>query len=413
MSSPAVPPKGSLHCDPLRDWLIEVAPRFNVRAILKEFSRRLLAEGLPIWRSSLHLRLLHPQLRGASYVWRQDTDHAEEVGREHGVENTPAYLSSPIALIYENNASVRAHLEEDEPPGDAMIFGELREQGATDYVAMPLYFSDDSINAFTVATQRPGGFTSGELLRISAILPALALVLELKMNRRMTANLMETYLGRDAGERVLAGTIQRGDCETIRAALWYSDLRGFTAMADTTPPRDLIATLNEYFGVMVAAVHAHGGEVMKFVGDGMLAVFPGEDQSACCPFACHNALQAAEDAMVAMETLNQSREKRGARRLYYGLALHVGEVMYGNIGAPDRLDFTVIGQAVNLVTRLEQQCRRMGRHLLISEAFKRISPAELVSLGTHPLRGMAEPQEVFTLPKLANIVVPRDVGTAT
>lgn len=164
---------------------------------------------------------------------------------------------------------------------------------------------------------------------------------------------------------------------------------------------------------MVAAVHAHGGEVMKFVGDGMLAVFPGEDQSACCPFACHNALQAAEDAMVAMETLNQSREKRGARRLYYGLALHVGEVMYGNIGAPDRLDFTVIGQAVNLVTRLEQQCRRMGRHLLISEAFKRISPAELVSLGTHPLRGMAEPQEVFTLPKLANIVVPRDVGTAT
>lgn len=399
----AVPPQASLNCDPLRDWLVEAAPRLSVREILKEFSRRLLAEGPPVWRSSLHLRLLHPQLRGASYVWRSDTDHAEEVGREHGVEQTRAYLSSPIALVYERNASLRARLEADEDFGEAAILDELRREGATDYVAMPLYFSDGSINAFTISTRRPGGFTTPELVRLSAVLPALSLVLELKMSKRMTTNLMETYLGRDAGERVLAGTIRRGDCETIRAALWYTDLRGFTAMADTTPPRELIATLNEYFSVMVAAVHAQGGEVMKFVGDGMLAVFPSEDQSACCPYACHRALQAAEEAMKAMETLNQSRQERGARPLHYGLALHVGEVMYGNIGAPDRLDFTVIGQAVNLVTRLEQLCRRMGRRLLISEAFSRASTTKLASLGSHPLRGMAEPQEVFTLPALADI----------
>lgn len=398
--------------DHLRDWLVEVAPRLSTVDILKEFSRRLLAEGLPVWRTSLHLRLLHPQLRGASYVWLCDTDEAEEVEREHGVELTPVYLASPVALIYENNASVRVRMDDGLAVNDIPIIEELRLEGTTDYVGMPLYFSDDTINGITLASQRPDGFTTAELLRIASLLPALSLVLELKSSKRKTANLLETYLGRDVGERVLAGTIKRGDYETIRAALWFSDLRGFTAMADTTPPAELIGTLNDYFEVMVAAVHAHGGQVMKFIGDGMLALFPSADQSASCPYACHNALEAANQALEMMETLNAAREKRGSRCLHFGLALHVGEVMYGNIGAPNRLDFTVIGRAVNTVTRLEQLCRRMDRSLLISEAFNEISVTPLISLGSHPLRGMNQPQEVFTLPDRTDTAGPEDAGAS-
>src|SRR5262249_38427208 len=247
------------------------------------------------------------------------------------------------------------------------IVAELRAEGITDYVVLPLVFGSGQIQAATWASRHPDGFDDRHLRVLRDLLPALAALLEAHELRRTTRTLLETYLGQQAGRRVLNGTIRRGDGETLAAALWYCDLRGFTAMSNELPRDELIAVLNDYFGCVTGPVHAHGGEVLKFIGDSVLAIFPiAADLDRDRAFrtaeipagagACRTALAAAEAALADLERLNIARRAAGKAGLAVGIGLHTGGVMYGNIGAPNRLDFTVVGPAVNMVTRIEGLC---------------------------------------------------------
>lgn len=387
---------------PIADWLLKEARELaDSRTVVSEFGKRLCAEGFPVFRLFVSLRTLHPQVLAIGLAWRRGEQEASEVPRAHSILESPQYLNSPIRLIFEGAPMVRRRIGGGGGALDFPILAELRQEGGTDYVALPLAFSHGRRNVLSVATDRPGGFTDHDLDRFQELVPLLALVLEAKETRRIATTLLDTYLGRDAGRRVLSGLVKRGDGATIAAALWYCDLRGFTAMSEALPRDEVIATLNDWFGVMSGAVHANGGEVLKFIGDAMLAIFPIADDLDR-DRACHAALNAAETALAELDQLNRDRGEAGKPRLEMGLALHMGAVMYGNIGAPDRLDFTVIGPAVNLVTRLEGLCTGLGLRLVASARFASPCGSRLRSVGHHSLRGIAEPEEVYTLPGLTH-----------
>src|SRR5438034_3523457 len=251
--------------------------------------------------------------------------------------------------------------------------------------------------AATWATSHPTGFTDEQIATIVWLVPALAACSESRSLHGMLKGLLSIYLGPQAGSRVLAGTIKRGEGETIAAAIWLCDLRDFTLLSETLPSDEMIRLLDDYFEIMAGPVSEHGGEVLKFIGDAMLAIFPIVDDLDR-DRACRTALAAAEEALARLASANLARRARGEREIDLGLALHTGPVMYGNIGAPERLDFTVIGPAVNLTARIPGLCRPLGRKILASARFASPCGSELVSLGHHQMRGLAQPQEIFGLP---------------
>ncbi len=396
-AGPDAPPAAAFG-SPIADWLVREARDLpGTAAVVGGLCRRLAGEGIDIYRLFVSIRTLHPQVIAIGYHWRRGDVDATEVPRPHGTFESPMYLDSPVKRIHDGAPEIRRRLEGAGVVHDFPILGELVEEGVTDYVAWPLPMSQGRINAVTLAADRPGGFRERDLAAVRGLLPLLALVVEIAETRRMAAALLETYLGADAGRRVLGGLVKRGDVVSIAAALWYCDLRDFTAMSERLPRETVVALLNDYFACMASAVHAHGGEVLKFIGDAMLAIFPIRDDLDR-DRACAAALDAALDALAGFDRLNERRAATGEARLELGLALHTGSLMYGNIGAPDRLDFTVIGQAVNMVTRLERLCQPLGHRLLASARFASPCGSRLVSIGRHGLRGIAEPQEIFTLP---------------
>ncbi len=365
----------------------------TTRELLGGLCRRLTEQGISLTRVTVHARILHPQIYALGYYWRAGEGDAGEIGREHGIQNTAAYRRGPLPAVVEEGLVIRRRLEGPAAVLDFPILEDLRGDGVTDYIAMPLSFSYGRGAAITFATDRPGGFTPEEDRLFNDMLPFLSMAIELRITSRMAATLLGTYLGRDAGGRVLDGTITRGAGESIRAVIWSCDLRGFTGISDSRPAADTIAMLNDFFDRTVGPVEAHGGEVLKFVGDGFLAIFRDESDGAQAR-AC-KVLDAAADAIRQVEALNQARAGRGEPALDFGLALHEGEVIYGNIGTADRLDFTVIGPAVNLAARLEGLAKTLGRKPLLSADFARHCPRALDSLGHHALRGLEAPVEVF------------------
>jgi len=383
------------------DWLMTEGRLLpTTEALMEAFCRRLAAEGVPLWRCSLQLRMLHPLFFGVSFFWWRERAGVEVVERAHGGESDPAYLKSPVAAIaLEGVEGIHHRLETSGGPFPYAILQELKAQGGTDYAAMPIRFASGRRNVVTFASNVPGGFSTEALALIDGVLPALGSVLETQALRRLSTNLLNTYVGPLTGARILSGEIRRGVGVTLRAVLFYCDLRGFTALADRLPIDELIGLLNGYYEIMGGAVQARGGEILKFVGDAMLAIFPlahhGGDAEWKEAAACRLALAAADDAVAEMGRLNAERRAWGQPTLRAGIALHVGDVMYGNIGAPNRLDFTVIGPAVNLVNRLEGLCTRMDRTILTSAELARACPQELVSLGFQPVKGLSEPVEVF------------------
>src|SRR5262245_38582206 len=244
------------------------------------------------------------------------------------------------------------------------------------------------------ATRMPDGFSDGQVAALERIAPYLALAIKSVSLARMTATLMETYLGRDAGRRVLGGRIVRGIAERIDAVVWFSDLRGFTRITDTAPEH-AIPLLNDYSHAIVSAIHEHGGDVLKLIGDGTFAIFTAKDRA----HACGAALSAAIAARERVEELNRRRETDGKPITAMYLGLHVGEVFYGNVGSRERLDFTVIGPAVNEASRIAAMCRSVDQPVLMSSAFADVGGINrrLVSVGRYALRGVAHPQELFTL----------------
>jgi adenylate cyclase len=277
---------------------------------------------------------------------------------------------------------------------DFPVLYDLRDEGVTDYVVSPLHFTNGEFHTASWATRQPGGFSDADIALIDAIVPPLTRVAEIRAYYRVAGNLLATYVGKNAGERVLAGRIRRGDTEDIHAAIWLSDMRGFTRLADRMPAPALVDLLNRYFDCQVPAIADQGGEVLKFMGDGLLAIFP-TGHGANTGKVCSAALKAAHAARAKVAALEATEgDGVGVR---FGLALHLGDVLYGNIGSGNRLDFTCIGPAVNLAARLEKLAGRLGRTVLASQEFARNCHGDLVPIGKFAIAGFAEEQTAFGL----------------
>jgi adenylate cyclase len=393
--------------NPLVDWVLNEGWTIAQTSTLAErLGERMLAEGLPVSRLTVFLHSLHPQIVGMRYTWHREAGHAESRPVPHGTLLTDAYRHSPIATVLNGACQrVRRRLDVASPQLDYPILKQFVRAGATDYLALPLIFSDGEVNAFTLVVDRAGGLRQAEIDTIEEMVSALALPLEMQVARRTARTLLDTYLGRHAGERVLKGLMHRGDGDDIHAVIWFCDLRDSTALADSMSRASFLAILNDFFDCTAAAVLEHDGEVLRFIGDAVLAIFPTGVTAAaargrCCEatHACDTALAAAQDASARLQVLNGRRARRGEAPLRYGLALHMGDVMYGNIGVAGRLEFTVVGAAANEAARLESLCKELDRSPLISGEFRRCFTGKLESLGVHRLRGVAAPEEVFAVP---------------
>ena len=384
---------------PIIAWLMDEERLSAARMafLFDRFARRLRDAGLPVTRASLHIQQLHPQLSARSLVWDWDSGGAVELGHEHSIQNHDMYLASPIRAMHEGSGPIRCRLEQPDCPLDYPIVQDLKARGFTDYTMSALAFSGGIRNAVSIATDRSGGFTDLDLAVLDATLPAFAAVVELAQLRRTARDLLSTYVGPNTGERIFSGAVKRGDGEVIHAVLWYCDLRGFTALSESEPLNEVIALLNDFFDRMAEPVVARGGEILKFIGDAMLAIFPCAASAGAVCAACDQAVAAAEAAIAGVEALSRARTAEGKAPVHCGVAVHLGEVMYGNVGAADRLDFTVIGPAVNLVSRLDQVSADLAQPIVVSAGVTRASRRTFRSLGHHKLKGIADPQEVFTL----------------
>ena len=381
---------------PVIDGLVrEALGAPDVNVFLAAIGERIAAAGVPLARFTIHARTLHPEIRGFTALWHQ-RDGASLVPRYHGVENEPTYLNSPVYWISGGADRLRRRLESPDVSLDFPILAELKAGGLTDYVAERMRFTDGTNNVITWATDRPGGFSDADLALLDAIVPYLALVFETRLTHLVAETLLKTYLGADAGARVLEGQVTRGSGQTITAAVLFVDIRDFTVLSETLSGAAVIRLLNEYFESVIGAVESYGGEVLKLIGDGILAIIP-ISRGGARP-ACLAAYAAARAAFANLAEVNRRRAASGEPIVRIGITFHVGSVIYGNIGGAGRLDFTVIGPAVNLVSRLQTLCRRLGKGMVLSEVFARESGIPVVSLGRHTLRGVAQSQEVFALP---------------
>jgi adenylate cyclase len=378
------------------EWMLREGHRNSrAREFGAEMCRRIVTAGIPIWRGFCFVATLHPEILAAAYIWNREEGDAMRVVAGHDLANSPEFMESAIAVVRRTHETFRRRLCDPACTLDFAVLQELKGEGGTDYVAIPMVRSDGETNAITFATDHPGGFTETEIAGLEYVAQGLGLVVDLQSSRRIARSLLDTYIGRRTGERVLSGSIRRGSGETIRAVIWANDLRGFTALADSLPSDQLNDLLNQYFEIMAGAVMAEGGEVLKFIGDGMLAIFEVGGDSGIT-HACQAALRAARHAAAAMEKCNEERIAARKPAIRFGIALHLGEVYYGNIGAPGRLDFTVIGPAVNQTSRLEKLSGELGRNIVTSASFAAAAPQPLESLGIHELRGVSDPQEVFS-----------------
>jgi adenylate cyclase len=377
------------------DWLMWGARSARqAKDIMGEMCERLVACGVPLWRAAVFVRTLHPQITGRRFLWRLGA--GVEVGElEFERLETAEYRESPVVRVYATMAPLRRRLRQASDATDFEVLQRLYAEGATDYLASPLLFIDGTVHVATWATRNPGGFTDEQIAALESIVAPLARVAEISALRRTATNLLDTYVGRHAGERILAGRVRRGDSESILAAIWLSDMRGFTALADRVSPDVLISLLNRYFDCQVPPILEHGGEVLKFMGDGLLAIFPLDGDHKDLGAVCDAALAAANVAREQVSALSGARDIEGLDGLRFGLALHIGEVLYGNIGGGNRLDFTCIGPAVNLAARLEKLAGRLGRTMLVSEQFAQQCRSRLVAVGVHMLPGFSEEQRVF------------------
>ena len=408
-SEARVPAQEPLSDNALIDWLLtEGLTIQNPRDLIGRLGRRMVEIGVPLSRLRITIRTLHPQYLGTSYTWIRGSEEVEEYLPTYEILLTDQYLKSPYAGIFEGAGGIRRRLDVPGIVLDFPILEDLRATGATDYVALPLLFSDGKINALTLAADRPGGFTTTELENINRMVPLLAQIMECHALRRTATTILETYLGRHSGARVLKGLIKRGDGENIRALIWFSDLRGSTRLADRMPRQAFLHLLNDYFECMAGAVLDHGGEVLRFIGDAALAIFPigsvDTDLQNCRDHvhACEAAIEAARDAVHRVATVNAERQTRGDPAIGFGIGLHLGEVLYGNIGVPQRLEFSVVGAAANEAARIESMTKMLGKFVLISESMAQVARQPLVDLGSHALRGVSQPQRLFTLPDLCD-----------
>jgi adenylate cyclase len=381
--------------------------------LFDSFCQRLVVAGVPLWRGYAAMNTLHPQWGGYSYTWRRDLNAIEPGHFARTTYRGRVWFDSPFAYLLSQPKSVteeanpwldlRRRLIGPEAQLDFPILHDLAAAGATDYFAEIVRFGADDDPShgtgvgYSFASDCREGFNDNHLRLLKAVLPAVSLAMMAHAGHTIAASLLAAYLGGDAGRRVHSGAIERGSVESVHAVLWFADIRGFTGIAEANPGHAVVELLNEIFETLTAPLRRRGGGVLKFLGDGMLAGFRLAD--ATREEDCRSALDAAAEAMHALDRLNSARRGSGKLVAEVDLALHIGEVLYGNVGAVDRLDFTVIGPAVNEVARIETLCEPLGRNVLLSAELAEAAcePGRLVPLGRHQLRGVREPRAIYAL----------------
>jgi adenylate cyclase len=377
-------------------WILTDGPPSPSPArFLSMLCARLLEAGVPLWRVSIFVATLHPQYRAFGWRWRRDLRASDEVRIAQGVEQTDEYRLSPLRTTIEQGTVRRFRL--DHPNDEFPLLEELRAEGCTDYLAAPLNRLGPRYPSVSWTTDRAGGFSDDDIALLEAIRPALAAVMEAITVRRTARGLFAIYHGQHVGERVFDGNVRRGEFDIVRTAIMATDLRGFTGISDQLPGEDVIEALDDYFEHVALATHGAQGHILKFIGDGVLAVFGidgGDDHAAAAA-----ALRAARDIVRRLAAHNAAGGESGRVELRAGIGLHIGDVMYGNVGSADRLDFTAIGPAVNLAFRLEGLTKTLKRPVLASRAFAEAAETQLTSLGPHPIRGLSGDEDVFGLPE--------------
>jgi adenylate cyclase len=378
------------------EWLIGDARQISSFArMVDELSWRLLAAGIPVLRVNLRGGTLHPQFLGLVYVWWRTSAQTQEIMITHEVADLIPPEQNPVVRVG-NGEILRRRLDAPEAQLDFAILHDLKARGATDYFALPVggAFGPGSYMAVYV-TDMPGGFSERAIADLTAVSERLSITADMNSQRQIAQNVLKAYLGPQTGRKVLAGQIRRGSGEAIAAVLWSSDLRRFTQMSDRLPGESVIAILNDLFDLQAKAIAKRGGEILKFIGDGLLAIFPVTNPAEAAQTA-GNALKAAEEALAELRIRNAKAVPAGEPPLEIVIALHYGTVIYGNVGAADRLDFTVIGPAVNLVSRIEAIAKSLDLPLIVSDDFTRAYGGTLKSIGLHQLRGLDLPHELFT-----------------
>jgi adenylate cyclase len=390
----------------ISNWLIDQGLKGGeLGAILSGFCQRVTeATGVPLQRAMMGLRTLHPSVDAESFIWNRDGEvrsesFAVDPSDDSGWRRSPIYHMTQTGEL-----SLRRRLEGGADAFDFPILGELQAAGGTDYQARVTPFALGDIQAMETGmisswvTDRPGGFSDHDMAILDRLIPRLALTAKTLLTQEIAENVLDTYVGPDAGRRIMGGNIRRGSLEVIRAVLIYADLRGFTRLTDSVERDSLAPMLDAYFDQMVPPVVERGGQVLKFLGDGLLATFNLEDQPR--DSVCQVALQTGVETLLGVRRLNVERRAAGLPVMDLDIAMHLGDVLYGNVGAADRQDFTVIGPTVNEASRIEVLCQELGHNLLISETFANAATAcadRLIPLGSHDLRGVRRAQELYTV----------------
>jgi adenylate cyclase len=379
----------------ISDWLIGGArPASSPEQMVAEFCERLVRAGLPLWRVGLFVRTLHPDILGVNFIWKPGAEVVLGTA-DFGLLDSPEFINSPLAIVFGECREVRHRI--DDPESKRFPFlDDMRAEGVTDYIALPLLATDGSAHASSWTTRHPDGFSDEQLNGLRSLMPPLARLVEITNQRRRASILLDTYVGSRAGERILGGQIRRGHTETMHAAIWLSDLRGFTALSDRLPAETVVDILNNYFDCQVSAIRTHGGEVLKFMGDGLLAVFPVSEADGNVQQVCARVLEAARESRASVEAMHYPIGET-VERFRFGVALHVGRILYGNIGGGNRLDFTCIGPAVNLAARLEKIAGRLHRTIVASAGFAGICAGGWADLGEFPIAGFSKAERVYGL----------------
>ena len=393
----------AVHGNPIARWLIAEAWKArSPEALMGAFCNLLHAAGYPIARSTVIIPTLHPQIFATVLVWREDVADVRVIFEPHDILHQPRFAESPFAPIIKGAGGVRRRLEDPDCKLDFPVVRDLKADGATDYIAMPFRFSDGQINVVSMTSFRKGGFSTSHLGNVYEAMPALGRLFEVHAQRRISMSLLETYLGPGTGKRVLEGQIKLGDGQLIHAVIWFCDLRNSTSLADSMDTAAYLAHLNRFLGAMAGAIVERGGEILAYIGDAVLAIFPisADGANAGAEFggytaadACARAVDAARDVAQRIAAVNAALVD--APPIHYGIGLHIGDVTYGNIGIPQRLQFTVIGPAANEASRIEAMTKELGDAVLMSRRFAESYGGELVSRGVHALRGVSGTQELF------------------
>ena len=386
----------------LSDWVLREAGYCSTRReLVQALGKKFVESGIGVYRMNITIWSLHPEIAGVNFRWMRDTDEVVISEPSYDVFNDPGYLSSPLNLVTRGLGGVRQPLDIDKTDFEFPIMAELKDEGATDYVAMPLRFSDEQFHSMTLASDHENGFSTQNLGLVFECVGVISRYFEVLTLRNNTTTLLDTYLGKRTGQKVLDGDIRRGQGENIQAVILFSDLRNSTRLAEDLPRDKYLELLNRYFETVLGPIKEHDGEVLKFIGDAVLAIFPlskKEDdggQSKSALFAARKIVENISD------NANLENVEYEEHTFDLGIALHIGEVTYGNVGGHDRLDFTVIGPAVNFAARLEGLCKSSGNKLLLSEDFYKSLGEDaggsnaIISIGVHKFHGITGAQEVF------------------